>query len=542
MGDKAGEGSAYAKIGNVHFSLGDYQKADEYFQLHLSLVREVGDIAGEGSAYANLGNAHGVLGDPQKALTFYKKQLKIAKEVGDRPSEGHAYANLGNAYLNLGQLLESERCYESGVRLFDSVRELLLHTDEWKISWRDLQNQVYTSFWKLQLKLGKVREALFTAERGRAQALADLLKLRYSFNEVSLEKSIETWLDTTTTTTTTTVFIAIGHSDVNIWVLGEGGSVEFKQVEVDKDFLQTVRAGKRWCFYSDHETVKNEERLRTFYKFLIAPIKEYIRGKEILIVPDGPLFSLPYAAFRDHCDRFLGEYLRIRLTPSLTSLKLIVDCRENYHSDRGALLVGDPSTDFDWEGRRFNRLPYAKEEVEVIGRILKVNPLTGKEATKCEVLKRLGSVSLIHFAAHGCPETGEIVLSPNPERASEVVTDEDFLLKMKDVLQVNIRARLVVLSCCHSGQGEIKAEGVVGIARAFLGSGASSTLVALGSVEDEAALTLMKSFYQHLVDGNSVTESLSLAQKVLRESENFSHFKYWAPFVVIGNDLTLFEG
>ena len=49
---------------------------------------------------------------------------------------------------------------------------------------------------------------------------------------------------------------------------------------------------------------------------------------------------------------------------------------------------------------------------------------------------------------------------------------------MLDCMQL----RLVVLSCCHSGRGEIKVEGVVGIARTFMGAGARSVLVSLGSL------------------------------------------------------------
>lgn len=92
-------------------------------------------------------------------------------------------------------------------------------------------------------------------------------------------------------------------------------------------------------------------------------------------------------------------------------------------------------------------------------------------------------------------ETGDIALSPNPTRASEMPIDEDFLLTMSDVLNVRLRARLVVLSCCHSGRGEIKAEDVVGIARAFLGAGARSLLVSLWAIDDEATPEFMKYFY-----------------------------------------------
>lgn len=185
------------------------------------------------------------------------------------------------------------------------------------------------------------------------------------------------------------------------------------------------------------------------------------------------------------------------------------------------------------------QLPGAKEEVETIGRILEIEPLTGTEATKEEVLKRLSSVALVHIAAHGRMETGEIALAPNPIRDTPVPKEIDYMLTMKDVLSVQLRARLVVLSCCHSGRGDIKAEGVVGIARAFLGAGARSVLVTLWAVDDKATLEFVKSFYQHLVKGRSASESVNKAMKCLRDSDEFSEVKYWAPFVLIGDDVTL---
>ena len=69
----------------------------------------------------------------------------------------------------------------------------------------------------------------------------------------------------------------------------------------------------------------------------------------------------------------------------------------------------------------------------------------------------------LHIAAHGREEPGEIILSPNLP-GSQRRKEEDFLLTRADVLNAKLRAKLVVLSCCNSGRGEIKSEGVVGIA------------------------------------------------------------------------------
>ena len=102
-----------------------------------------------------------------------------------------------------------------------------------------------------------------------------------------------------------------------------------------------------------------------------------------------------------------------------------------------------------------------------------------------------------------------------------------------------LRARLVVLSCCHSARGEVMAEGVVGVARAFLGAGARAVVVTLWAIADEGTLEFMSFFYDALAKGKKASEALNQAMKCLRKSETFKEVKYWAPFVLIGDDVTL---
>ena len=112
------------------------------------------------------------------------------------------------------------------------------------------------------------------------------------------------------------------------------------------------------------------------------------------------------------------------------------------------------------------------------------------------------------------------------------------MLTMADVSRVKVRAKLVVLSCCHSGRGEITAEGVIGIARAFLGSGARSVLVALWAIPDLATEQLMNRFYKHLVEGESASESLHQAMKWMRKNGS-RKMSDWASFTLIGDDVRL---
>ena len=145
-------------------------------------------------------------------------------------------------------------------------------------------------------------------------------------------------------------------------------------------------------------------------------------------------------------------------------------------------------------------------------------------------------MTLVHFAAHGNADRGEIALAPLPG-TNGIPQEEDYLLTMADISQVQLRAKLVVLSCCHSARGQIRSEGVVGIARAFLGSGARSVLVALWAIEDKATEQFMSRFYEHLVGGESASESLHQAMKWMR-GNGFPDMGQWAPFMLMGDNVT----
>ena len=260
-----------------------------------------------------------------------------------------------------------------------------------------------------------------------------------------------------------------------------------------------------------------------------------LEESEVTIVPDRTLYKVPFAALSaKEGAEYLSETRRIRVIPSLTTLKIIHDSPEDYHSNTGALIIGNPKV--DW----LLPLSGARKEAEMVGRLVGVPPLVEDQATKQAVLERIRSVSLIHFAAHGNAERGEIALAPIPPFNSRDVIPpkEAYMLTMADVSRVKVRAKLVVLSCCHSGSGQIRAEGVIGIARAFLGSGARSVLVALWAIPDSATEQLMRQFYEHLAEGESASESLHQAMKWMRNN-GFTKVSEWASFTLIGDDVRL---
>ena len=583
LGDKAGEGRAYGHLGGTFQRLGNYKKAIDYYNLRLCIAQELGDKAGEGAACCHLGTLVSQFHcDFKKAIDWHNRQLRIAKDIGNRGMEGLAYSYIGQCFEMLNVLPKALDNYQRSVEVFNQMRSLLQSEDKWKIGFRNECNYAYTGLCRVLLKQEKIGEALAAAEEGRAQSLADLMTSQYGFQSQTEGKRLDKEeFGMLNNTSSSTIFLSLSENKINIWLLLKEKPVLHRQKTLCHHFAENaaaetlqsliefayenngVRANvncenrslevlRENCYTVERSSKKFSQQilqednppLAALYSYVIAPILDLIEGDELIIVPDGPLWLAPFAALLNPFSKYLCESFKVRLIPSLTSLRIIAHCPK-FHSSSGALVVGDPdmSEVTNSQGDQIlEQLPFARQEAQMIGQILNTAPLTGKSATKCEVLKHISSVAIVHIAAHGHMETGEIALSPNPEsRKSQTPAEEDYMLTMKDVMSVKLRAKLVILSCCHSGRGDIKAEGVVGIARAFIGAGARSVLVSLWAIDDEATLEFMKSFHHNLVKGRSASESLNHAMKCLRESETFSDVKYWAPFTLIGDDVTLDE-
>ena len=405
--------------------------------------------------------------------------------------------------------------------------------------------------------------ALYVEDLGRARALVDLMATQYSIErEISCNPHSWTYIDEIMREecNSTCLYISCYSQDVFLWILKTGGAISFRKITVENstspakvatnlDAVLAIMANSVLCeedcndqCVHDIERKPDSSQILTWcYKLLIDPVSGLLEEPSIIIVPEGGLSLVPFAALLDQkSGKYLSETFRIRVVPSLTTLKLIQHSPADYHSQTGSLVAGDPTVgEVIYRGsisRKFVPLPGARKEAEMVGGLLRVQPLLGQYATKEAVLQGLKSVSLVHIAAHGNAERGEIALAPL-DPTTVIPPEEDYLLTVSDISQVQLRAKLVVLSCCHSGRGQIKSEGIIGIAQAFLGSGARSVLVALGALNDGATEQLMSRFYEHLVRGESASESLRQAMKWMR-GNGFTKVSDWAPFTLIGDDVT----
>lgn len=169
----------------------------------------------------------------------------------------------------------------------------------------------------------------------------------------------------------------------------------------------------------------------------------------------------------------------------------------------------------------------------------KVDVFTGTDATiavfRRKVVPHMASYNNVLFATHGyfghefLPEIDEpvLVLSMIPQQA-------DNLLRMSEVMELDMNADIVTLLACQSGLGdEISGEGTMGMGRAFQYAGAKSVLMSLWSVDARASVKLADVFLKRLSDGKSKLEALQMAREEVRK-KGFDHPFFWASFILVG--------
>ena len=583
IGDRGGECVSYNAFAVFFCHQGQYAEAVQCLRECLLIAEETGRKEAETFCYMNLGNAYCYLGEYAEAKENIEKALTISKETGDIEQQFACHYHLGWIMMFEGNTEKSISNLFSSIQHCEELRSFLGDHDPHKVSLLDKHFPPYQTLSKVFCKRGDYVKALYVLELGRARALTELMSTQYfAGKQITLDP--QSWMGIEGIikkgSNFTCLYISYFKLEIYLWILNQKQSVHFRHMK-ENETVSTIglvenlnaflrKPPVRGCqkllqghcedrsmfplvardsslqaqedrvaalrlveLNEDDQEQEPRPTLELLYKIFIAPVADLLDEPEILIVPDRSLYKIPFAALKDENGRYLSETFKIRIVPSLTTLKLIQERPATQFNDRSVLIVGDPDVSYVSE---FSQLSFARKEAKMIAEWLGVQPLLGCQATKQAVLEAMHSASLIHFAAHGDAERGEIVLAP-VRPVNRTLHQDDFVLTTADVSEVKLTAKLVVLSCCHSAHGHIRAEGVVGIARAFLGSGARSVLVALWAIEDEATEQFMGRFYEHLVRGESASESLHQAMKWMREN-GFPEVWKWAPFMLIGDNVT----
>jgi CHAT domain-containing protein len=231
---------------------------------------------------------------------------------------------------------------------------------------------------------------------------------------------------------------------------------------------------------------------------------------------------MPFAALRSAAGRWLAEDFGLSTLPSASVLRYLGDKGVGV-SDR-ALIVGNPDVGAGLA------LRWAEREARVVGQGAPgATVLVRADATEAQVKKLLESAGIIHFATHGelsesDPLSSALLLVPGD--------GEDGRLEVRELLGLDLHARLVVLSACETGLGKLsRGDELVGLQRAFLYAGTPTVVTTLWKVDDRASYELVRSFYEHLKKTGAAD---ALRQAQLETMRTFPHPFAWAAFGLTG--------
>jgi CHAT domain-containing protein len=189
----------------------------------------------------------------------------------------------------------------------------------------------------------------------------------------------------------------------------------------------------------------------------------------------------------------------------------------------------------------FQRLPASRREADAISALappvarLEALDFAANRATATDPV--LADYRFVHFATHGFldsqhPELSGIMLSMFDEEGNP----QDGFLRAHEVFNLKLNADVVVLSACQTGLGkDVKGEGLVGLTRGFMYAGTPRVVVSLWSVNDVATAELMTHFYRGML-GNKLrpARALQAAQVSMLSDKRYAAPFYWAAFTLQG--------
>jgi CHAT domain-containing protein/uncharacterized protein HemY len=379
----------------------------------------------------------------------------------------------------------------------------------------------------------------------------------------------------------------VGRSSLNSYELPGRAKIEEKAIEFYKALISSpgrsavkarqLKAARDWLTGT-----------------LVAPVSSLIGSKRLVIVPDGALHYIPFAALKSPGDdRFLVENHELATLPSLSvlmelkeeaasrtaptkTLAVIADpvletgdprvaakiasssgqassrARANRQAPRspagrrGSAVETAPSRASDLFGAAGStnivRLSFTAIEAKALAQLLPESERRvwdGFAANRTTAIGgELEQYRIIHFATHGFvdfsrPKLSCLVLS----RFDEKGEPRDGYLRLHDVYNMKLSADLVVLSACQTALGkEIRGEGLVGLTRGFMYAGAPRVVASLWDVVDDASAEFMGLFYKKLLSPErpSVAAALRQAQIEMMRDERRQDPFYWAAFVLQG--------
>ncbi|PYQ63958.1 MAG: hypothetical protein DMF53_08820, partial [Acidobacteria bacterium] len=315
---------------------------------------------------------------------------------------------------------------------------------------------------------------------------------------------------------------------------------------------------------------------RDLSRLLLSPAERLLGDRPLLIVADGALQYIPFAALPiPSSGAPLVKRHEVVSLPSASALAVLrreargrsrapktlaifadpvfqeTDPRLTHRAEKTERMSLAPGLTRGWSpsderqagGERpaFRRLLSSRREAETLASLVPRDQLflaMGFDASRAKATSpELAQYRNVHFATHGVldshqPELSKLALSFYDEQGRSV----DGFLRLNDIYSLHLDADLVVLSACQTALGkEIRGEGLIGLTRGFMDAGATRVLASLWSVEDRATAELMGGFYRAMLrDQLSPAAALRRAQLKMAASPGRQSPYFWAGFSLQG--------
>lgn len=311
-----------------------------------------------------------------------------------------------------------------------------------------------------------------------------------------------------------------------------------------------------------------QEVARRLYDLLLRPASAQLRRKTLLaVVPDGVLWELPFQALRPSEDAYLIESAALFYAPSLGVLHAMRGLpgagaarqsrpRPSTRGHSDLLAFGNPALGREVVERvravhrdeKLGPLPEAEREVNMLRELYgpsRSRVYVGAQAREGLAKAEVGDYRVVHFATHGILDDQNPMYSHVLLSQAEEGRGEDGLLHAWEIMNLDLRAEMVVLSACQTGRGRVGAgEGIVGMSWALFVAGSPRTVVSHWKVESSSTTRLMVEFHRALLaagarpGGRSAkADALRAAGLALLNDSRYRHPFYWAGFAMVGDGL-----
>ncbi|MEP6593329.1 MAG: CHAT domain-containing protein, partial [Acidobacteriota bacterium] len=290
------------------------------------------------------------------------------------------------------------------------------------------------------------------------------------------------------------------------------------------------------------------ESARLLYDGVLGPIQALLQGKtEIIFVPDGTLWSLPFQALRSPANRYLIEDAAISYAPSVTVLREAMrrpQSRQSFPPTLlafGSALPQTAAPDGGPPAAGPRRSSDTEAEVAQLARIYGSTSrvYTGAEAREDRWKAEAPAFGVVHIAAHGVVDDGSPLYSHLALSPPQPGDKEDGLLEAWEIMDMQLSADLVVLSACETARGRVTpGEGLIGLMWAVFVAGTPATLVSQWQVESGSSARLMVGFHEEWRGGQrgvSRARALQLAALQVLRTRDYAHPFYWAGFILAGD-------